>query len=76
MAVNDDTFNANKLHVMLCYVMLCYVMVMLCYVMLCYVMLCYFMLCYDNEANTLNDPSITYLVRIVRIHGSCNGQMQ
>jgi len=37
MAVNDDTFNANKLYVMLCYVMLCYVM--LCYVMLCYVML-------------------------------------
>ena len=25
MAVIDDTFNANKLYVMLCYFMLCYV---------------------------------------------------
>jgi len=33
MAVNDDTFKANTLYVMLCYAMLCYVM----YVLTCFV---------------------------------------
>jgi len=49
MAVNNNTFNAHKLYVMLlCYVIYCYVMycyVMYCYVMLCIVILCIVMLC-------------------------------
>ena len=57
MAVNDDTFNANKLYVMLCYVMLCYVM--LCLNMLCYTDLFEEFLHIRNVKNTHNIFSVS-----------------